>query len=124
MTKIKLSVGDVSLEGELNDTPTAVKVAEALPIKTAFSTWGDEIYFGIPVHADLDAGAREEVNMGDLGYWPPGNAFCVFFGPTPMSSGENIVPASAVNIIGKVQGDATRFKRVMHEKEILVEAAS
>jgi len=124
MTKIKLSVGDVSLEGELNDTPTAVKVAEALPIKTAFSTWGDEIYFGIPVHADLDAGAREEVNMGDLGYWPPGNAFCIFFGPTPMSSGENIVPASAVNIIGKVQGDATRFKRVMHEKEILVEAAS
>ena len=120
--KIKITVGEVSLKCELNDTPTAKKVAEVLPIKTSFNTWGDEIYFGIPVHAEVDDSAREEVEMGDLGYWPPGKAFCIFFGPTPMSSGDNIVPASAVNIIGRVEGDATQFKRVMHKGEVVVEA--
>ena len=120
--KIKITVGEVSLKGELNDTPTAKKVAGVLPIKTSFNTWGDEIYFGIPVHAEEDDSAREEVEMGDLGYWPPGKAFCIFFGPTPMSSGDNIVPASAVNIIGRVKGDATQFKSVMHEEEVVVEA--
>ena len=120
--KIKITVGEVSLKGELNDTLTAKKVAEALPIKTSFNTWGDEFYFGIPVHAEEDDSAREEVEMGDLGYWPPAKAFCIFFGPTPMSSGDNIVPASAVNIIGRVKGDATQFKSVMHEEEVVVEA--
>ena len=79
---------------------------------------GDEIYFTIPVDAELDETAREEVEMGDLGYWPSGKAFCIFFGQTPMSEPGRIVPASAVNIIGRVIGDATRFKEVMHESEV------
>jgi len=120
--KIKIMIGDLSIEGELNDSPTAKKVAEALPITTSFNTWGDEIYFAIAVDAELDDTAREEVEIGDLGYWPTGSAFCIFFGQTPMSQPGKIVPASAVNVIGKVIGDATRFKEVMHEREVILES--
>jgi hypothetical protein len=119
---IKITIGTLSVEGELNETPTAQKVAKALPIKATFNTWGEEIYFAIPVEADLDESAREEVEMGDLGYWPTGKAFCIFFGQTPMSEPGKIVPASAVNIIGRVKGDATRFKAVMYEREVILEA--
>jgi hypothetical protein len=119
---IKITVGHIALEAELNDTPTAKKIAEVLPLKTSFNTWGDEIYFAIPVEADLDQNAREEVEMGDLGFWPQGNAFCIFFGPTPMSTEGKIIPASAVNIIGRVKGDATMFKKVMGENQVVLEA--
>ncbi len=111
------------MPAELNDTPTAGKVAQALPIRSSFNTWGDEIYFSIPVEAKLDDSAKEVVEMGDLGYWPSGRAFCIFFGQTPVSEPGKIVPASAVNIIGKVVGDATRFKAVMNERQVVVEAA-
>lgn len=120
--KIRITVGSLSMEAELNDTPTARKVAKALPIRAEFSTWGDEIYFTIPVKAALDDSARERVDLGDLGYWPTGKAFCIFFGQTPMSRPGEIIPASAVNILGKVIGDARRFKEVMHEREILLES--
>ena len=120
--RIKIVIGASSMEGELNDTPTALKIAEALPIRASFSTWGDEIYFTIPVNAELDESAREEVELGDLGYWPTGKAFCIFFGKTPMSSHGKIIPASAVNIIGRVVGDPKKFKEVMNENEVLLEA--
>jgi uncharacterized protein len=121
--KIKITIGKLSLEAELNDTPTAQKVAAALPLKCSFSTWGDEIYFTIPVTAPLDSSTKEVVELGELGYWPTGKAFCIFFGPTPMSSQGKIVPASAVSIIGKILGDATRFKEVMTEQEVILERA-
>ena len=120
--KITIKIGHVALEAELNDTPTARKVAKVLPLKTTFNTWGDEIYFSIPVEAELDESAREEVAFGDLGYWPTGQAFCIFFGPTPMSTPGKIIPASAVNIIGKVVGDVAKLKDVMQEKEVALEA--
>ncbi len=121
--KMRITVGNLSMEAELNDSPTAKKVAEALPITTSFNTWGEEIYFSIPVQAELDETAREVVELGDLGYWPAGSAFCIFFGQTPMSEPGKIVPASAVNIIGKVIGDATKFKEVMGGKEVTLEPA-
>ena len=121
--KIKISIGDLSMEGELNQSVTAMKVVEALPIKASFNTWGEEIYFTIPVQAELDETAREEVGIGDLGYWPTGRAFCIFFGPTPMSEPGKIVPASPVNLIGRVMEDATEFKRVMKENEVSLEKA-
>jgi hypothetical protein len=121
--KIKIGIGTLSIEAELNDSPTAKKVAKALPITASFNTWEDEIYFTIPVDAELDETAREEVELGDLGYWPSGNAFCIFFGQTPMSEPGRIVPASAVNIIGRIVADATRFKEVMHEKEVILTAS-
>ncbi|MCK8600824.1 cyclophilin-like family protein [Desulfoferrobacter suflitae] len=84
-------------------------------------TWGDEIYFPIPVEQPLDDAAAEIVDMGDLGYWPRGKAFCIFFGPTPASRGEEIRPASAVNLVGKVSGDAREFKVVRDGELVRIE---
>ena len=122
--RIRITVGEVALEAELNDTATAAKIGEALPIRTPFNTWGDEIYFSIPVDAELDGSSQEVVEIGDLGYWPPGNAFCIFFGLTPVSEPDKIMPASAVNVIGKVAGDATLFKQAMRAREVVLEAHS
>lgn len=119
---ITITVGAVTVEAELNDTPTARKIAAALPLQTFFNTWGDEIYFAIPVDATLDDSAQEVVQSGDLGYWPPGKAFCIFFGQTPVSQPGKIMPASAVNVVGKVTGDASRFKQVMRERQVVVAA--
>ena len=120
--KIKIKIGKLSVDAELNDTPTAKKIGEALPISTGFNTWGDEFYFTIPVTAKLDDSAREVVELGDLGYWPPGKAFCIFFGQTPVSKPGKIMPASAVNVIGKVLGDPTQFRKVMNESQVTLEA--
>ena len=119
---IRIMIGNMAFDAELNDGPTAGKIAGILPLRASFSTWGDEIYFPIPVEAELDENAREEVEIGALGYWPSGRAFCIFFGPTPMSTPGKIIPASAVNIIGKVKGDVSKLKEVMDESQVLVEA--
>src|ERR687888_1480437 len=120
--RIAIRIGTLSIEAELNETPTAQKIAAALPLRTSFNTWGDEIYFAIPVEAALDDSAQDVVALGDLGYWPPGKALCIFFGQTPVSQPGKIMPASAVNVIGKVLGDATAFKAVMRERAVVVEA--
>jgi hypothetical protein len=110
MKRITISAGDVVMEAELNEGPTAVKVWDALPIEGRASTWGDEIYFEIPVSAGQEAEARADVAVGELGYWPVGSAFCIFFGPTPVSTGVEPRAYSPVNILGRVIGDATRFR--------------
>jgi hypothetical protein len=120
MRKMRITAGDVSAEAVLNDSATAEAIWDALPIEARASTWGDEIYFGIPVHLD-EQDAREIVAMGDLGYWPPGHAFCIFFGRTPMSRGNEIRPASPVNVFGKVEGDARVFTRVANGARIRLE---
>ncbi len=119
--KIKIRAGNVEAEAVLNDSPTAKNIWEALPIEARANTWGDEIYFGIPVKAPLEKSAQELVEVGDLGYWPSGNAFCIFFGPTPMSRGQEIRPASAVNVIGRVSGDAKVFKKVPSGAKVRLE---
>ncbi len=121
--KIRITIGSLTTEGELFDTETARAVAGILPYRSSFNTWGDEIYFATPVQTELEEGADDRVAAGDLGFWPPGRAFCIFFGPTPMSGPGEIVAASPVNIIGKIHGDPSRFKAVMAEKEIILEPA-
>jgi hypothetical protein len=118
---IRITAGVVQVEAVLNDTQTSQTIREVLPITATANTWGDEIYFGIPVNADLEHG-QETVDLGDLGYWPPGRAFCIFFGPTPASRGDEIRPASAVTVIGKVTGDATRFTGVRSGTTVTIEA--
>lgn len=112
MARIAITAGDVTVYAELDDSPTAAAILAALPIEGRVSTWGDEIYFGIPVHLKEADDAQEVVELGDLGYWAPGHAFCIFFGRTPMSIGNEIRPASAVNVFGRIVGDATRLKQV------------
>ena len=99
--KIRILVSELKVEAELNESKTGQLIWQALPIEAKTNLWGEEIYFAIPVKAGLEQGAREVVSAGELGYWPTGHAFCIFFGPTPASRGEEIRAASSVNIIGE-----------------------
>ena len=121
--KIKIKAGATHVTAELNNTRTAQAIWEALPIKSQVNLWGDEIYFSIPVSLEPE-NAQELVNIGDLGYWPPGTAFCIFFGPTPMSRGQEVRPASPVNVFGKIIGDAKVLRQVASGAEITVERKS
>lgn len=120
--KIRIIAGTVEAEAELNDTRTAQAIWEALPIKGRVNLWGDEIYFSIPLSLELEAG-QKLVSTGDLGYWPEGNAFCIFFGPTPVSQGDEIRPASPVTVFGKVIGDTTVFKKVATGTETTIRSS-
>ena len=120
MREIRIRAGGVQAIAELNDSRTADAIWKAMPLSAAASTWGDEIYFAIPVRLH-EENPRDVVSLGDLGYWPPGNAFCIFFGPTPVSKGEEILPASPVNIFGRVMGDPTLFKKVRDGETVAVE---
>ena len=120
--QIKITAGPVVVSATLNDTATAAMIWDALPIEASANTWGDEIYFGIPVAVGDEAG-QEVVDLGDLAYWPPGSAFCIFFGPTPMSRGDEIRPASPVTVVGKISGDPTVFKQVASGAPVLIERA-
>ncbi len=118
---IIIAVHTLRVKAQLNESPTAELIWESLPIEGTGNTWGDEIYFSIPVKADLEPEAREEMEKGELGYWPPGNAFCIFFGPTPMSRGEEIRAASPVNPIGKVTGDPEVFRGIQTGVKVRIE---
>ena len=121
--KIRIITGELKVEAELNDSKTAQVIWDALPIESNNNLWGEEIYFSIPVKAGQEKGAREVVSAGELGYWPPGNAFCIFFGPTPASRGDEIRAASAVNIIGKVSSDPKVFQKAKDGVKITIEKA-
>ena len=121
--RIRIKVGRIEVVAELNDTKTAQAIWEALPIKEYVNLWQEEIYFSIPVSLELEAG-QELVSIGDLGYWPQGNAFCIFFGPTPISRGDKIRPASPVTVFGKIIDDAGLFKQVTSGMEISIERES
>ena len=118
---IRITAGAVTLDAELNDSKSAAAIAAALPIEAKAQTWGDEIYFDIGLTLAGES-PQEVVALGDLGYWPPGQAFCIFFGPTPMSRGDEIRPASAVNVVGRVVGDARACKRVRAGSRVRIEA--
>lgn len=119
--RIKITAATVVVDAELNHSQTAQQIWEALPIEARGNTWGDEIYFAIPVKADVEENAQEVVELGELAYWPPGTAFCIFFGPTPMSRGAEIRPASPVNVIGKLIDEPKIFKQVKDGTVIKVE---
>ena len=121
--KIRILIDDLKVEAELNESKTAQLIWEALPIEAKANLWGEEIYFSIPVKTGLEKGAKEVVSAGDLGYWPTGYAFCIFFGPTPASRGDEIRAASAVNVIGKVLSDPKLFRKAKDGEKITLERA-
>lgn len=122
MNKITISAGNVSLEAELNDSESAQALWGALPIEGSANRWGEEIYFEIPVSMAVAPDARAGVEVGELGYWPTGSAFCIFFGRTPASTDDKPRAASPVNILGKVAGDATRFSAVQSGEPVTIAA--
>ena len=115
---INIKFDNSSFEGVLNDSNTSNLIWDSLPINSSVSTWGDEIYFSIPV-SDNEDNSKEVVELGDLGYWPPGNAFCIFFGLTPASSEGEIRPASPVNILGKIIGELDSLKQVKPGESVI-----
>ena len=120
-TRIKIFISDICLDGELFDTQCSTEIASILPFETRPKAWGDEFYFEIPVNMSLDDTATTHVKIGEIGFWPPGNALAIFFGPTPMSKGNDPVPASAVNVVGNITGDATVLKNAKGARLIRIE---
>ena len=118
--QIEISAGDVIVTAVLNDSDTADELWAALPITARAQTWGDEIYFSIPVSVEEAADSQETVEMGAVAYWPPGSALCLFRGPTPMSAPGEIRPASAVNVMGLIDGDPTVLGGVADGTEVVV----
>ena len=118
--KITVTAGSVLVTATLNDSSTAEALWNALPLEASANTWGDEIYFRVAVQVDEEDGASDVVDMGALAYWPPGQALGLFFGRTPASRGDEIRAASAVNVIGSVEGDATVLKHVESGARVVV----
>ena len=121
MRRIKIISGNVELTADILDKNpmTADAVWKSLPIKSEVNTWGDEIYFSISVDVGLE-NPQEIVELGDVGYWPPGKAFCIFFGMTPVSEGGKIKPASPVNVFARVIGDVKILKKIKDGDKIRV----
>jgi uncharacterized protein len=119
---ILLTSGTVQMEAELNESKTAALLFDKMPISGIVNTWGDEIYFPIPVEAEAE-NATALVEEGDLAYWPDGKCFCIFFGPTPASTGSEIRPASPVNLLGRLKGDPKLWKKVEPGSTIKLEKA-
>ena len=120
-TKIKITLKEITIHAELFDTPCANAVANILPVEVRPNEWGDEFYFTIPVETPLDETATKKVKAGDIAYWPPGNALAIFFGPTPLSSGIDPVPASEVNLVGRITGDAALLRKAKGAVKIEIE---
>lgn len=120
--KIRITAGSVSTEAKLDGSKTAQAIWDVLPLTAKAETWGEEIYFAIPVHLKEEI-PKDVVEIGDLGYWPSGNGFCIFFGPTPASRGQEIRPASPVNVFGRIVGDAKVFKKVRSGATVSIERA-
>ena len=121
--RIRIAADGVSLLAELNQSPTARIIWDALPFEGTANTWGDEVYFEIPVEAELEPDARAEVEVGELGYWPVGRALCIFFGPTPASTDDRPRAYSPVNVVGRVVGDATAARGIRDGMRVRVERA-
>jgi len=121
--KIVIKAGNIKITGTLNDSETAKELYENLPIENGANTWGDEIYFSIPIVGQEEKEyLKELVDLGDIGFWKEGNALCFFFGPTPMSrTPDEIRPASACLIIGKLEGDPKILKEVQDQELITVD---
>ncbi|MDG0867219.1 cyclophilin-like fold protein [Candidatus Lucifugimonas marina] len=120
---VQISAGGVTVVAGLNHSETADALWDALPISGRAQIWGDEIYFSIPVDVDEAEDSEETVEMGAVAYWPPGNALCLFWGPTPMSAPGEIRPASAVNVMGLIDGDPTVLGSVADGAEVVVKRA-
>lgn len=123
MRQITITAGSVSLKAELVDNDTGNAIFDALPIKGHANVWGDEIYFGIPITLGSSDDARDEMGIGELAYWPPGHAFCIFYGRTPASIGNEPRAASAANPFGNIIGDATVFRQIADGTEVIIEEA-
>ena len=118
---VQITAGTTKIKAEIYNTTTAQEIVKALPIKSQVNRWGGEIYFTIPVSVSLEEDSRDVLEPGELGYWPTGNAFCIFFGSTPASQGEECRAASNVNVFGKVISDLSLLWDIEDGTDVVVE---
>jgi len=121
MHEVRITTGKIEMLATFNESPTAERIWDALPIESTVSTWGQQVYFSIPVQCDLGSEARERMETSEVAYWPTGSAFCVFFGKTPASKGDEPRAASPVNPIGRCEGDVKVFRQVREGDTIRLE---
>jgi len=121
--RMRFDFGSVTLDVEILDTPTAKAIAAALPITGSALTWGEEVYFEVPVEAAREKAARAVVTPGEIAYWPEGNAVAIGFGRTPISKGEETRLASPCNIWAKALGDVKTLAKVKAGAKIKLTAA-
>ncbi len=119
--RIRITVGGIQVEAELRKTKTADEVYAALPVMASINTWGEEFYFSLPGVRDHRETATTQIKVGDVAFWGAGQVLAIFFGRTPMSMGADPVPADRVNVVGKIVGDATQLRQVMHASSIVLE---
>jgi hypothetical protein len=124
VTKIDIICGEITFGAELNQSATASAIVENLPIEGWANVWGEEIYFEIPLSMPEEAGAREIMEVGELAYWPVGRAFCIFFGPTPVSSDERPRAYSPVNVVGRMTGDISGLKSVRNGDPVKIQISA
>jgi uncharacterized protein len=121
--KITITVDGTVFSGELNDSASGRKIADKLPLTISMSRWGEEYYGSIGEALPMESGARDEMAVGELAYWPPGTAFCIFFGPTPASHGSEPRAASDCNPLGMLEGDVSGLKKLGHSISAKIEKA-
>jgi hypothetical protein len=119
---MKITMGEVVLEVELLETPTANQLYNALPFEASASTWGEEVYFSTPVSVSEEPDARDVMEPGDIAYWPPGSAIAIAFGRTPASRGDELRLASPCNVWGRALGDVKQLRAVRAGTAITCEA--
>jgi len=124
MARIRFDFGTLSLDAELLDTPTAKAIAAALPFSASVLTWGEEVYFDVPVKVKREQDARAVVTPGEVSYWPEGPAIALGFGRTPISEGNETRLASPCNVFGRVLGDVKQLAKVKAGTKIKVSAIS
>ena len=121
MNKIMIDFENLAFQAELNDSPTSKEIWMQLPLESRVNTWGEEIYFEIPVDMPQEPDAQEILSVGDLGYWPVGQAICIFFGPTPVSTDERPRAYSPVNSLGRILSDCEGLKSIQNQEKVRLE---
>ena len=120
MARIRFDFGELALEAELLDTPTARAIAAALPVTSAALTWGEEVYFDVPVQVAREKDARAVISPGEIAYWPQGPAIAIGFGRTPISKGDETRLASPCNVFAKALGSVKVLSKVKTGTKVAV----